>query len=115
MGEDRFEVIAAKTGFAGEYLGAGIMLVPSSVIANGVEGGAIASLAAGEPSTGAKTKPLAGEFGLRGLPGVGLEIAGGSVEISVWNGELGPSSQMISPCSSAGMFALLTGGESDRS
>jgi hypothetical protein len=112
MGDDRFEAIAAKTGFAGEDFGAGVVLVPSSAITNGVEGGAIASSTAGKPSIGVEMKLLTGEFILYGLPSIGLEIAGGSIEVSFWNGELGPSSQVMSSSSVAGMFALLTGGES---
>ncbi len=106
MGDDRFEVIAAKTGFAGEDFGVGIVLVPSSAIADAVGGVRVASSTAG--------KPLTGEFILYGLPNVGLEIAGGSIEISAWNGELSPSSQVISSSSVVGMFALLTGSESSR-
>ena len=111
MGDDGFEVIAAKTGFAGEGFGVGIVLVPSSAIANGVGGVRIARSTAGKPSD---TKPLTGEVILYGLPNVGLEIAGGSIEISAWNGELGPSSQVISSSSVVGMFALLAGNESGR-
>jgi hypothetical protein len=114
MGDDRFEAIAAKTGFVVEDFGAGIVLVPSSAITNGVGGGAIATSTAGKPSGSLEMKLLTGEFILHGLPSVGLETVDGSIEISVWNGELGPSSQMISSSSVAEMFALPTGGESSR-
>ena len=83
VGEDRFEVIAAKTGFVGENFGVVIVLVPSSAITNGVGGGAIAGATAGKPTIGVEMELLIGEFILYGLPNVGLEIAGGSIEISI--------------------------------
>ena len=85
MGEDRFEVIAAKAGFVGEDFGVGIVLVSSSAITNDV--GGVAEV------------PLTEEFILYGLPSAGLGIPGGSIEISISNGELGPSSQVISSSS----------------
>lgn len=106
-----FEVDAAKAGFVEEDFGVGIVLVPSSAIRNGVGVGTVACSTASKPSIGVEMKPLTGGFILYGLPSVGFEIADGSIEISIWNGELGPSSQVISS-SVAGMFALLTAGKS---
>lgn len=117
MGEDRFEVVAAKTGFADEGFGTGNVLVPSSAIANGVVGvvgGSIANSTAGKSSIGVEMKLLIGKFVLYGLPNVDLEVTGDSIEISAWNGELGPSSQVISSSSVVGMFALPSGGESSK-
>ena len=105
MGEDRFEVIASKIGFADEDFGVGIVLVPSSAIVNGVGGRPIAGSTV---SIGVEMKPLTGEFLLNGLPNVGLEIAGGFIDISIWNGELVPSFQVISSSSAA------MGGESSK-
>ena len=108
-----FEAVATKTGFVGEDFGVGIVLVPSSAITNGVGGGAVALSTARKLSIGAEMKLLTDEFVLNGLPSVGFELADGSIEISIWNGELGPSSQVISS-SVTGMVALLIAGKSSR-
>ena len=113
IGEDRFEVIVAECGFASEDSGIGIVLVMSSAIVNGVGGGPIAASTTENLSMGVEMRSLTGEFILYGLPSVGLEIVGSSTEVSIWNGELGPSSQVISS-SMEGTFALLTGGETTR-
>lgn len=109
MGEDRFEAIEAKTGFEGEGFGVGVVLVQSSAMVNGVGGGRIANSTAGKTSVGVEMKPLSGEFIF-----VGLEIADGSIGISIWNGELGPSFQVFLSSSVAGILGLLTTGESSK-